>query len=353
MDGLAATRMPTLTSPADLAAAGTESPEHPFRHAMSALLKTMPNVRIAALMAKATWPCGRLRVSWRSRFPSLSLREGCSSFAIVTEMRPRHRFIRSVLANAPLFGHCEGSAEASGFRAHESHLPISERCDLSVGDGPVGSRAICAASRGRRPDSVAMVRTAEPLAPQPVSLSAPGTRAVEELLAFKDADVKFNLRTLMEILRDRRHEGWVLSAYPDPKTGRPLIGAGFSLDLPAREHPQPDPLNVHSFIEPSSAELWQAADWIQSGSRRCSISMTIDWPGGVKGDCARGSKRWSQKSPTRKRRSCSVFSAIQAIYNAKGYCRDFDGLSASQQMALSQLVYQMGVNSRNSAGFST
>jgi hypothetical protein len=35
---------------------------------------------------------------------------------------------------------------------------------------------------------------------------------------------------------------------------------------------------------------------------------------------------------------------IQAIYNAKGYCRDFDQLTASQQMALSQLVYQMGVN---------
>src|SRR5208337_2922111 len=32
------------------------------------------------------------------------------------------------------------------------------------------------------------------------------------------------------------------------------------------------------------------------------------------------------------------------IYNARGYCRNFDGLTASQQMALSQLVYQMGVN---------
>jgi hypothetical protein len=32
------------------------------------------------------------------------------------------------------------------------------------------------------------------------------------------------------------------------------------------------------------------------------------------------------------------------VYNAKGYCRDFDQLTASQQMALSQLVYQMGVN---------
>jgi hypothetical protein len=35
---------------------------------------------------------------------------------------------------------------------------------------------------------------------------------------------------------------------------------------------------------------------------------------------------------------------IQAIYNAQAYCRGFDRLTASQQMAMSQLVYQMGVN---------
>jgi hypothetical protein len=37
-------------------------------------------------------------------------------------------------------------------------------------------------------------------------------------------------------------------------------------------------------------------------------------------------------------------SAIQAVYNAKAYCRNFDQLTGPQQMALSQLVYQMGVN---------
>jgi hypothetical protein len=36
--------------------------------------------------------------------------------------------------------------------------------------------------------------------------------------------------------------------------------------------------------------------------------------------------------------------AIQSIYNARAYCRNFDQLTASQQMALTQLVYQMGVN---------
>ena len=37
-------------------------------------------------------------------------------------------------------------------------------------------------------------------------------------------------------------------------------------------------------------------------------------------------------------------SAIQAVYNAKAYCRNFDQLTGPQQMALSQLVFQMGVN---------
>src|ERR1700689_997849 len=79
------------------------------------------------------------------------------------------------------------------------------------------------------------------------------------LLDFKDSDIKFSLPVMMETLRDHRHEGWVLAAYPDPNTGRPLIGAGFSLDVQAAMHPQRDPLNPHPFVEPSSAELWQAA----------------------------------------------------------------------------------------------
>ena len=53
----------------------------------------------------------------------------------------------------------------------------------------------------------------------------------QPLFAVRDADVKFRLETLMSMLRDSRHESWVLAAYPDPKTSRPLIGAGFSLDV--------------------------------------------------------------------------------------------------------------------------
>src|SRR5450755_3766206 len=89
--------------------------------------------------------------------------------------------------------------------------------------------------------------------------SSPAASATKDLLDFRDSDVKFNLQSLMSILRDHKHEGWVLAAYPDPKTSRPLIGAGFSLDVMATEHPQRDPLNPHPFMEPSSAQLWQAA----------------------------------------------------------------------------------------------
>src|SRR5208337_2259251 len=79
------------------------------------------------------------------------------------------------------------------------------------------------------------------------------------LFDFEESDIKFQLESLMNILRDSRHEGWVLAAYPDPKTSRPLIGAGFGLDDPATEHVQRDPLNPHPFLEPSTAQLWQAA----------------------------------------------------------------------------------------------
>ncbi len=83
--------------------------------------------------------------------------------------------------------------------------------------------------------------------------------SLQPLLDFKDPDIKFHLRSLMNILRDRDHEGWVLAAYPDPSTGKPLIGAGFSLEVAATDHPQSDSHNPNLFLEPSSAQLWQAA----------------------------------------------------------------------------------------------
>lgn len=168
--------------------------------------------------------------------------------------------------------------------------------------------------------------------------------AVEELLSFKDSDVKFSISELMSILRDRRHEGWVLAAYPDPKTGRPLIGAGVSLDLPEREHVQRDPLNPHPFIEPSSAELWQAAGL--DPARLHQILAQYD------DNLAAWKKRryrkkiWSLEPQITDEEATMLMrvAVIQAIDNARAYCRNFDELTASQQMAMSQLVYQMGVN---------
>ena len=189
----------------------------------------------------------------------------------------------------------------------------------------------------------------ELLAPEPSaalrSASVPEDGA-QPLLNFRDSDIKFSLRSLMDILRDHQHEGWVLAAYPDPNTHRPLIGAGFSLDVQATGHPQRDPLNPHPFVEPSSAQLWQAAGL--SPDRLQQILDQFD----------HDASAWTTKQYRRKviRHKLTPqlteeeatgllrISAIQAVYNAKAYCRCFDRLTASQQMALSQLVFQMGTN---------
>ncbi len=166
------------------------------------------------------------------------------------------------------------------------------------------------------------------------------------LLDFKNSDIKFSLSSMMEILRDHRHEGWVLAAYPDPNTGRPLIGAGFSLDVQAVAHPQRDPLNPHPFVEPSSADLWQAAGLAPERLQQILIQFDHDVTA------------WSPKTYRRKITHHTLtpqlseeeatqllrISTLQAIYNARAYCRGFDQLTGSQQMALSQLVFQMGTN---------
>jgi hypothetical protein len=176
------------------------------------------------------------------------------------------------------------------------------------------------------------------LIPQDLSLPADGS---QQLLPFKNSDIKFSLPSLMEILRDHQHEGWVLAAYPDPNTRRPLIGAGFSLDVQAVDHPQLDPLNPHPFVEPSSAQLWQAAGL--APERLQQILEQFD----------RDSTNWTAKQYRRKviRHTLTPqltdeeatrllrISAVQAVYNAKAYCRGFDRLTGSHQ-----LVFQMGTN---------
>jgi len=163
---------------------------------------------------------------------------------------------------------------------------------------------------------------------------------------FVDSDIKFKLGTLMDLLRDSRHESWVLAAYPDPKTSRPLIGAGFSLEVKATEHLQSDPLNPHPFVEPSSAQLWRAA-----GLNSARLQLILEQ---FEADL----KAWSKKNFRRKIKTRQLapevtdeeatkllqISVVLAVHNARAYCRGFDQLTSSQQMALSQLVFQMGVN---------
>lgn len=175
----------------------------------------------------------------------------------------------------------------------------------------------------------------------PATAEDPG---IQPLLAFRQSDIKFRLADLMDVLRDRRHEGWVLAAYPDPKTGRPLIGAGFSLDLPARDHPQTDPLNPHPFVEPSSAQLWAAAGLPPERLQQilADYNARLDaW------QMKRFRHNISDLEPQITDDQANALlriAAIQAIVNARAYCRNFDSVSASQQMAISHLVYQMGVN---------
>jgi hypothetical protein len=207
---------------------------------------------------------------------------------------------------------------------------------------------------GQSTEQTRPTSTADPVATSPTpaaSFSAlapaapPVSASIRPLMDFRDSDIKFSLTDLMGLLRDRRHEGWVLAAYPDPKTGRPLIGAGFSLDLPERPHAQTDPLNPHTFVEPSSADLWQAAGL--DPARLDQVLAEFNDNLATWRTMKRHRRRiWSLDPQISDAEASSLLriAAIQAIENARAYCRDFDSLSGPQQMAVSQLVYQMGVN---------
>ena len=169
---------------------------------------------------------------------------------------------------------------------------------------------------------------------------------LEPFFELSHSDIKFSFDHLTEILRDKKHEGWVLAAYPDPKTSDPLIGAGFTLSFPAREHPQSDPLNPHQFLEPSSAQLWQAAGF---DPERLQTILT-QYQSNLE---AWGTRKYRKKIRTHdltdqvtedEALSLLRVAEVQAIHNARAYCRSFDQLTASQQMAVTQLVYQMGIN---------
>jgi len=173
------------------------------------------------------------------------------------------------------------------------------------------------------------------------------------LMEFKASDAKFKVDDLMDILRDKRHEGWVLAAYPDPKTAQPLIGAGFSLDLPEREHVQRDPLNPHLFLEPSSADLWLAAGLDPAKLQRILEEFYARRDEWSRRTFRRQIYKLDPQITDDEADALLRIGIVQSIDNAKAYCRNFDRLSASQQMAMTQLVYQMGVNLEEFSSFLT
>jgi hypothetical protein len=182
-------------------------------------------------------------------------------------------------------------------------------------------------------------------APDAAAIPVPSvTPALQMLRSFRNSDVKFDVDRLMSLLRDGNHEGWVLAAYPDPKTGQPLIGAGVSIDLPAREHPQRDPSNPNPFIEAASADLWQAA-----GLDPDRLNQILDDFHGklAAWDMREYRSRIPELEPQINEQEATQLlriAIVQSILNAKAYCRNFDQLTAWQQMGISQLVFQMGTN---------
>jgi hypothetical protein len=213
----------------------------------------------------------------------------------------------------------------------QSATPVTPQLSARTGTSPTAS--VRAGNRH--------IANAEGLLPLPAAGVPAG---LEPFFELSDSDIKFSFARLTEILRDKKHEGWVLAAYPDPKTSDPLIGAGFTLSLPARPHPQSDPLNSREFLEPSSEQLWQAAG--------------LDMPRlqNILSDYQANLEAWGTRKYRKKIRqlpeqltddeamSLVRVAEVQAIHNARAYCRSFDQLTASQQMAITQLVYQMGVN---------
>ncbi len=176
-------------------------------------------------------------------------------------------------------------------------------------------------------------------------LPATGVPAgLEPFFQLSNSDIKFSFTRLTEVLRDKKHEGWVLAAYPDPKTSDPLIGAGFTLSLPARAHPQSDPLNPYQFLEPSSEQLWQAAGFDPD---RLQAILT-EYQSNLEAWGTRKYRKKIHQLPEQVTDEEALnllrIAEVQAIHNARAYCRSFDQLSGSQQMALAQLVYQMGIN---------
>jgi hypothetical protein len=211
--------------------------------------------------------------------------------------------------------------------------------------------------------------------PDLTSLTPPLSRfaTADEMFSFNEKDVKFPINDLMTTLKDNHHEGKVLTAYPDPATYLPLIYAGNSLGIPEPEalppHKQPDANNPVQFIEPSSETLWLASglsiEKLRAIRSQCEERWAAMYEATRKNPKFRHSCEEKVKHQARQEFLKRIRSGewapditegegdrflrtaiIQAVHNAKAYYPEekFNELTAAQQMALTEMVYQMGVN---------
>ena len=191
-----------------------------------------------------------------------------------------------------------------------------------------GTPAVPRLSARAETPPTAAIRTAKRHVENPdglLPLPAAGVpTGLEPFFDLGNSDIKFSFTRLTEILRDKKHEGWVLAAYPDPKTSDPLIGAGFTLSLPARQHLQSDPLNPYQFLEPSSQQLWQAAGL---DMQRLQYILT-DYEANLEAWGTRKYRKKIRQLPEQvtdeEAMSLLRIAEVQAIHNAHAYCRSFD-----------------------------
>jgi len=112
-----------------------------------------------------------------------------------------------------------------------------------------------------------------------------------------------------------------------------------------RRTPTARPAQSHAFIEPSSAQLWQAAGLDPEKLQTILEQYDRDLDAWKKKNFRRKIRTHELSPSSLPKRPPSYFASLPyKLLQRPGLLRMFDQLTASQQMALSQLVFQMGVN---------
>lgn len=184
-----------------------------------------------------------------------------------------------------------------------------------------------------------------------------GSKAADTAFPFSTHQIKFSLDDMMRDIEN--HEGRMLAAYPDPEGKVALIGAGFNLgvmkEITRDADSDPYRFNGHARKEPSSEALWQMAGLHSSKlheiQKRMEGHLEADQqarPSVASRILRRFSRRlaeeFSADITNTQSRALLYVSSRQATYNAMAYSSDFANLTQSQQMGMSELVFQMGSN---------